>query len=540
MPVAYSHFDILGRIDVSHDQVAAFVENEIRIHPAAFNRPSEINFLRFLSRQLLGIMSSTKNYDCEVLQNLLQEILTCSVLLPLTDIIADPAIINLLVILATSARVPKTTAKQSGVKKVLLLENFTNKFRMNLDEEDDDDGEQYIDGNFLKDQQKLYSFMQFLKTRRNLDIELLKFYLDVEHLNSELDKPSVCDPVKLSELQEKSEKLLIFYQNNLFHDNRPEKKPDDLCKAHEQARQILESKWRNEFYKSAEYYEFIYGERETSTRIHIRSTDVTDATNYQPKFASKLKNVMNIKPVEGLEATEIPIWDALDHPLGHSSYYNSVAVKLRKERGQDLDSFMQTFFHSIDQEADMGEDIASTQTQEEAKLRLKKKLSQGNIELFKNLFNISRQPIVNDATTIPHIKSSVDSAIYFLASILNVHKFILKLFIGFVQILPDADRIIDGLIIKFIQSVISEPILAKLITELEEKIFDSNPSTTPTHDELIKRRELAMSRIKSVNGNLTNALSLLQNPVINKHLVYCLIDVIAVELFPELNLDAKD
>ena len=30
------------------------------------------------------------------------------------------------------------------------------------------------------------------------------------------------------------------------------------------------------------------------------------------------------------------------------------------------------------------------------------------------------------------------------------------------------------------------------------------------------------------------------DPVLNKHLVYCLIDVIAAELYPEINLEAKE
>lgn len=415
---------------------------------------------------------------------------------------------------------------------------------MNLtDEEDDDDREHNIDGNFLKDQNKLYSFMQHLKNRSNNDIQLLKFYLDVEHLNSELDKPSVvCDPGKLSELQQKSEKLLTFYQNHLFQDDGSTKKPDDLLKSHDHARRILEAKWRNDFCKSSEYFELIYEGKEASHRIpdHMQSIEVVDASIYHPKFSSKLKNAMHIRPVEGLEATEIPIWDALDHPLGHSSYYNSVAVKLRKERGQDLDSFMQTFFHSIEQEADIGEDIASTQTQEEAKGRMRKRLNQGNIELYKNLFNISRQSNVNEFTIIPTVNSSVDSAIQFLASILNVHKILLRLFIGFVKILPDADKIIRALITKFLYSVISEPILAKLINELEEKIFDPTPSTMPSNEELTMRRELASTRIGTVNKNLMKTLAFLQNPVLNKHLLYCLIDVIAVELFPELDIDAID
>lgn len=490
-------------------------------------------------------MVARKNYECNVFDHLVQEILSCSVLLPLTDVISDPAMINLLVILATNPRVQKPSATKPLDKKVVLLENFVKQFQMNLADDDDDDNEQQIDANFLKDQEKLYSFMQHLKGKSNTDIDLLKFFLDVEHLNAELEKSSViCDPVKLSDLQQKSEKLLIFYQCHLHQENGT-KRPDDLLEAHRQTRRILEGKWRNDFYKSAEYFQLIYGDRECSNFAKAtRSFDYPDAAFQQQKFSSKLKNVISIRTgaVEGLEATEIPIWDALDHPLGHSAgYYNSVAVKLRKERGQDLDSFMQSFFHSIEQEADVGEDVvAFTQTEEEAKGRQKKRLNHGNVELFKNLFNVPEQLQPYQFTEVPQVKSSVDSAIYFLASILNVSDIILKVFTGIVRILPDADNFICALIRKFIHTIITPTIAAKLITELEEKIFDPNPSITPTADELHKRRELALARIEGINKHLVKTLSFLQNPVLNKHLVYCLIDVIVVEIFPELHCHAKD
>lgn len=385
--------------------------------------------------------------------------------------------------------------------------------------------------------------MQHLKSKNNSDIDLLKFFLDVEHLNSELEKPSVvCDPVKLSELQQRSEKLLTFYQTSLFQSVGSSIKPDNLMQSFEQARQALDTMWKNEFYKSAEYFELTYGAKEPSAMIpeHAQPFEASDAATHQPKFSTKLRNVMTIKPVEGLEATEIPIWDALDHPLGHSSYYNSVAVKLRKERGQDLDGFMQAFFNSIEQDTDIGEDIATTQTQEEANERLRKKLHPGDVELYKNLFNITGHSESNGFTTVLSVKSSVDSAIYLLSSILNIPKIFLKFLVGFVRLLPDSDRIIQGLVTKFLRSIISESILAKLINELEEKVFDSTPSTKLTADELKQRMELASTRIESVNRNLPKILSFLQNPVLNKHLVYCLIDVIAVELFPELNANAKD
>ena len=295
---------------------------------------------------------------------------------------------------------------------------------------------------------------------------------------------------------------------------------------------------------SAEYFQLIYGDRESSHGSEAaKFADTIDGTISNQKLSLKLKNVMSIRTgtVEGVEATEIPVWDALDHPLiGSSSYYSSMTVKLRKERGQDLDPFMQAFFDSIEQDADLGEDIASTQTEDERN-RLRMKLNNhGNVELYKNLFNIPQKTRENQFMVIPLIKSSVDSAIYFFASILNVNKVILRIVNGVLKMLPEADHIINQLIRKFVRKTLDEATLAKLINELEEKVFDPNPTVQPSASELTTRRLLAESRLESLNRNSVKILSFLQNPVLNKHLVYCLIDVIAVELFPEFNLEAKE
>lgn len=544
LPVVYSHIDILNRTlkqgEALSDQVQSFVINGNPVHPAAFSRKSELNYLRYLSKSLFQIVLSKQNSDSKILFNLLKEILACSVLLPLSDVISDPATINLLVIIATNKSDQRKAQADDKQKQVVLLENFVKQFQMRLYDDESDDEEQQIDRNFFKDQEKLYTFMQHLKSRGNSDIDLLKFYLDVEHLNSELEKSSVIsDPIALSLLQQKSEKLLKFYQCQLFQEYNENKKPDDLLKAHAQARKILEEKWKSDFYKSAEYFQLIYGDRESSNNPENATfLDAADYATENQKMALRLKGVMSMRNVvEGLEATEIPVWDALDHPLSNASYYSAMAVKLRKERGQDLDSFIQAFFLSIEQDnLDVGEDVAWTQIEDEKiKNRFKVKLKHAeNSEVFKNLFDITASR-GQQFSFVPYVKSTIDSAIYFLASILNMNKIVLRLLNGLLRLLPDADNIICRLLEKFLAKTLSQPILAKLINELEEKVFDSDPTNQPTKEELLKRHQLASSRLASINKNSVKILSFLQNPVLNKHLVYCLFDIIAVELFPEFN-----
>jgi hypothetical protein len=225
--------------------------------------------------------------------------------------------------------------------------------------------------------------------------------------------------------------------------------------------------------------------------------------------------------------------------MGGTSYYNSMAVKLRKERGQDLDGFMQSFMNSIEQEADIGEDIASTQLKEDENRRRKMPNLLGNSEVFKNLFNIPTQSRISQYSVDSHLKTASDCLLYFMDSLLKLHKVLMKLACGVVELLPDSDNIILELIRKFLRKHLSEAILATLVRELEEKVFDSKPSLPPTPQELEARKSLAKTRIEAINKNLTTVHGHLQNPVLNKNLFYCLLDLIIVELFPELNL-AKD
>lgn len=271
--------------------------------------------------------------------------------------------------------------------------------------------------------------------------------------------------------------------------------------------------------------------------------DTTDGAVSQQKMSAKFKHVLNMRgTVDGIEATEIPVWDALDHPLGNSSYYNSVAVKLRKERGQDLDSFMHAFFMSIEQDTDVGEDVALMHfVDERARARLKMKLK--NVEkgeIYRNLFNIPSEARRDQYYTVPSVRSATESVVYFLASILNVPKVVLRATYGALRVLPDADDIICEVIKSFLLKTLDQPTLAKLIKELEEKVFDTDATDPPCPEELERRHNLAITRLEGINKNSVKILSFLQNPVLNKHLVYCLIDTVAVELFPELNLGAKD
>lgn len=201
--------------------------------------------------------------------------LACWVLLPLMDVLANPNWLNAMIIEATEKRSTSLSKLiESKGEKVMFLGKFiektiggglTNKIETEHSSNEGTD--------FLTDQHQLYMFMQFLKREGAVDI--LRFYLDVGNLNSELMDPKITtDPAKLSSLQQQSETLLKAYQSMMERDF---KKPvATLAEAQEDVKNSLKRKWQRAFHQTPEYFKMVYGSREI-----LESVDSKLVSNFE-------------------------------------------------------------------------------------------------------------------------------------------------------------------------------------------------------------------------------------------------------------------
>lgn len=95
------------------------------------------------------------------------------------------------------------------------------------------------------------------------------------------------------------------------------------------------------------------------------------------------------------EATEVPtVWDAFtDEPTlardNPSNIYSSVTQKLRKERGQNLETFVTNFMQSIEPNTDIGEDVI---LMNDLKNIPKKPQPPGRNFVFGDLFGLKYSP----------------------------------------------------------------------------------------------------------------------------------------------------
>uniref|UniRef100_A0A1S4HA83 PXA domain-containing protein n=1 Tax=Anopheles gambiae TaxID=7165 RepID=A0A1S4HA83_ANOGA len=546
LPTVFIHYEIIAKMllvdRVPMDKLAkTFVIDEYPIHPAVLNRGAEINYLRGVAKVLIPRLFTAENTSCKIFFNLIKELLTFWVLLPIMDVIADPNLINLLIIIATDKRAKDGTrkvgdaAKVQHCEKVKILDDFVGRSLRKLEcgVPRDVTVPQEI---LWEDKDKLYYFMQFLIKEGS--VELLQFYLDVDNLNKELEDPHITtDPTKLSSLHQQSEKLLQKYQSMVKEvdgqfDGEETTPVGTLTEAHERVRLKLEEKWFKQFSKTSEYFSLVYGGREIREPHDKRGSDGTSGsgTKLSTKFKEVIRGAVDGAPIE---ATESPtVWDALNDVHPSNNIYNSVTQKLRKEKGQSLDVFMSTFMHSIEQSPDIGEDVV----QEKEPVKKKTKIP-GQSVVFGDLFELKKASKNTHTTTLlsHSVRGPSQCFVYILVKVLNAPFLIVRLALAFCCVSrKSVDTLINSLTAKLIRAGLKESRLAFLINLLREHVFlRKQPEPTPAM--LLKRQQEARKRLEDLRGGLGNLADVLQSPVLNKHLMYCLFDILLAEMYPEFD-----
>uniref|UniRef100_A0A8W7P606 peptidylprolyl isomerase n=1 Tax=Anopheles coluzzii TaxID=1518534 RepID=A0A8W7P606_ANOCL len=519
LPTVFIHYEIIAKMllvdRVPMDKLAkTFVIDEYPIHPAVLNRGAEINYLRGVAKVLIPRLFTAENTSCKIFFNLIKELLTFWVLLPIMDVIADPNLINLLIIIATDKRVKDGTrkvgdaAKVQHCEKVKILDDFVGRSLRKLEcgVPRDVTVPQEI---LWEDKDKLYYFMQFLIKEGS--VELLQFYLDVDNLNKELEDPHITtDPTKLSSLHQQSEKLLQKYQSMVKavdsqFDGEETTPVGTLTEAHERVRLKLEEKWYKQFSKTSEYFSLVYGGREIREPHDKRGSDGTSGsgTKLSTKFKEVIRGAVDGAPIE---ATESPtVWDALNDVHPSNNIYNSVTQKLRKEKGQSLDVFMSTFMHSIEQSPDIGEDVV----QEKEPVKKKTKIP-GQSVVFGDLFELKKASKNTHTTTLlsHSVRGPSQCFVYILVKVLNAPFLIVRLALAF--------------------CCVSRKSVDTLINSLTAKLIRAGPERKPSSQE-------ARKRLEDLRGGLGNLADVLQSPVLNKHLMYCLFDILLAEMYPEFD-----
>lgn len=213
LPTCFAHFDLIrsmqpmaatdGGLDPLASLPGSFHQQHGHtVHPAVRSRRCERDYLRqladFLVPRLCPSAARRQQLDSRPFQTLLRELFSQWALLPLMDVLADPNLINLLVLVATN-RSTKVLGPLSADGRVEFLGRFVSGKQTKQPRgkrERRRDGSNYSKisissggTDLLTDQTQLYTFMQYLKREGAVDV--LRFYLDVGALNADLLDPKV-------------------------------------------------------------------------------------------------------------------------------------------------------------------------------------------------------------------------------------------------------------------------------------------------------------------------------------------------------------
>ncbi|XP_045495440.1 sorting nexin-14-like isoform X1 [Colias croceus] len=284
------------------------------LHVAACNRDAEIKYLRCVTEAVLPYLLRSAETQNSVFKVLIREIFAGWVLLSLTDVLADPYILNMLIILATSnetmAQLPATPNY-----KVEFLETFVRQtdsvyakrpklLRIELEL-------------LVNEQEHFYAFMQHLKTNSN--IHVLQFYKDIKSFQNRILNPELTSEEQ-SIVRREARALYKRYvavvlpgvnlPDALQHELRDLLESGTDCvrrlqtsralyQAARQSHSVLEKILMPKFLHSEEFYKLLIGPR-VPTGYHKQ---LTKRPQEKPPKLGKLRNT--IKP-QTLDGSELP------------------------------------------------------------------------------------------------------------------------------------------------------------------------------------------------------------------------------------------
>uniref|UniRef100_A0A8D8Y386 Sorting nexin-14 n=1 Tax=Cacopsylla melanoneura TaxID=428564 RepID=A0A8D8Y386_9HEMI len=305
-------------------------------HRALNNRNTELDYLRCLSRQLLPILLPPACYNCRTFYLLNQELVSGWLLLPLSDAVSNPTVLNtfLLYLLdSKSGTENKDKEDQVGEKKIVSplhdagdeesedtsVEAAAHGSNPISNEEDSSPTQSehvQLLSTFvprcesksdlwhpnleaiLKDQSLLFAFMQYLKSQA--DINVLQFCLDVEEFNSRMLAPDL-SPDDLDILYKDAWDIYSIYfsahspdciafdpklaqelRKILSKDVSKLRTSPPLFKAYEAAYSRLERLHVSNFHKSEEFFNHLCGPK-------ISSSNTTSGLSSPESLDSPLK-----------------------------------------------------------------------------------------------------------------------------------------------------------------------------------------------------------------------------------------------------------
>ncbi|CAO1372512.1 unnamed protein product [Diamesa hyperborea] len=242
-------------------------------------------------------------------------------------------------------------------------------------------------------------------------------------------------------------------------------------------------------------------------------------------------NYKNKSHVDGIEATELDLptvlGDWTDQP-GSMKDSHDFIHKLKRDRGQNVDKeLIIALTNSIEQVTEIGIDVASEQLKPPQAKKVKHQ------DLYGDMFNDNNRSVSVEKKDWTRKKCFI----FIFNSILKAPRILTRCVLSFCQLFMTNELIYKLVDKQFVDKVINQKLITQLFTDLQVKLFDPKPvaSNVNEADELLRRKVLAHERLERLSSGLGDIVDVyIANPSMNKHLTFCLIDLLLTEAFPEI------
>ncbi|KAK3581483.1 hypothetical protein CHS0354_031816 [Potamilus streckersoni] len=342
------------------------------LHYAMYSRKAELEYLRRLVEKLFPFILSPQAQMSRSMCSLVREILAGSLLLPAMDAVANPDMVNNLILLFLDDT-PPPVATEPLSPMVPFLGHFTSQPKVKLSDPDQTEKThksclRLVLGDAMDPEKPhmLYPFMQFMK--KEAAVNVLQFALSCEEFNKRILNPELsqselvalhnsakelyhnyCSPLALDRIKfEESivEELRDIIEGLPHHVIRL-RTSTPLFKAYEHVYNLLSKTFLPLYHQSEEYYIMLCGDRvETQTRCRSTANYL-----YVPKSTTNIPS--NARQQKKREFNIISIGSKLKEVFKPSS---SLDLKSSEDMQEDADTVTITSNSSIEDEVVSAQD----------------------------------------------------------------------------------------------------------------------------------------------------------------------------------------
>ncbi|CAH3036963.1 unnamed protein product [Porites lobata] len=217
----------------------------------------------------------------------------------------------------------------------------------------------------------------------------------------------------------------------------------------------------------------------------------------------------------------------------------SMTTILKKEKGQNLDSFLQAFLSST---------VEPTKRKPLPKGILEQSQRRSEVRVWDTIKNLSRCSRYTPGKPLLEVHGATDYILYLAQQLFKVPAFLYSLLVcGKVAFQQTLDVFADRYLTHKVDLLTNEHRLVMIIHLLRDAIFfDQDPPRTDT--QKLERREQTLKEMLEFlpdiavramgterhKAGMTLLFELLQQPKLNKQLAFVLLDCLMGEIFPEL------